>query len=47
VGDALFGAETLLCGIQIWRRREPIMLAFGLAAQLCGFFLFMGGQHER
>ena len=47
VGDALFGAVTLLCAIQIWRRREPIMLVFGLAVQLFGFFLFMGGQHER
>jgi len=47
VGDALFGAVTLLCAIQIWRRREPGMLVFGLAVQLFGFFLFMGGQHER
>lgn len=47
VGDALFGAVTLLCAIQIWRRREPIILVFGLAVQLFGFFLFMGGQHER
>ncbi len=47
VGDALFGAVTLLCGIQVWRRREPIILVFGLAVQLFGFFQFMGGQHER
>jgi hypothetical protein len=47
VGDALLGAVTLLCGVQIWRHREPISLFFGLAAQVFGFFTFMGGQHER
>ncbi len=47
VGDVLFGAVTVLCGAQIWRRKEPITLFFGLAVQLFGFFMFMGGQHER
>ena len=47
VGDALFGAVTLLCGVLIWRHREPLALVFGLAVQLFGFFLFVGGQHER
>lgn len=47
IGDVLFGAVTVLCGIQIWRHREPIYLFFGSAVQLFGFFMFMGGQHER
>ena len=47
VGDLLFGAVTVAVGAQIWRRREPVYLFFGLAVQLFGFFLFMGGQHER
>ena len=47
VGDLLFGAVTVAFGAQIWRRREPATLFFGLAVQLFGFFMFMGGQHER
>jgi hypothetical protein len=47
VGDLFFGAVTLAVGAQIWRHREPVTLFFGLAVQLFGFFLFMGGQHER
>lgn len=47
IGDILFGGVTLLVGVQIWRHREPITLVFGMAVQIFGFFLFMGGQHER
>jgi Glycosyltransferase family 87 len=47
VGDALVGAVTVLCGVQIWRHREPLSLVFGMALQLFAFFMFMGGQHER
>ncbi len=46
-GAGLFVAVTLVSGIQIWRHREPLALALGLAVQAFGFFLFMGGQHER
>jgi hypothetical protein len=47
VGDLFFGAVTVAVGARIWRRREPAILFFGLAVQLFGFFVFMGGQHER
>ncbi len=47
VGDLLFAAVTLLCGVQIWRHSAPISLFLGLAVQLFGFFMFMGSQHER
>ncbi|HEV8191619.1 MAG TPA: hypothetical protein VGP82_09060 [Ktedonobacterales bacterium] len=47
IGAALFAALTLLCGIQTWRHREPAYLFFGLALRLFGFFMVMGGQHER
>ncbi len=47
VGAMLFVAVTLVSGIQMWRHRQPIYLALGLAVQAFGFFLFMGGQHER
>jgi hypothetical protein len=47
IGDALFGAVLLLCGLLIWRRRDPAVLALALAVALFGFFMFMGGQHER
>ena len=47
VGDALFGVVLLLCGALIWRRRDPATLALSLAVALFGFFMFMGGQHER
>ena len=47
VGDLLFGAVTVVCGYQIWRRREPIVFLFALAVQIFSFFMFMGGQHER
>jgi hypothetical protein len=46
-GDLLFGVVTLACGYQIWRKREPAVLLFALALQMFGFFMFMGGQHER
>jgi hypothetical protein len=38
---------ALLYNGAIWRHREPIYLCLGLAVQAFGFFLFMGGQHER
>ncbi|HEX6817688.1 MAG TPA: glycosyltransferase 87 family protein [Ktedonobacterales bacterium] len=47
VGDVFFGAVTLLCAVQVWRSREPVVLCFALAVELFGFFLFMGAQHER
>jgi len=47
VGEALFGAVLLLCGALIWRRRDPAVFALALAVALFGFFMFMGGQHER
>jgi hypothetical protein len=47
LGDLLFGAVTVLCGVQVWHHREPIYLFFGLSVQIFGFFMFMGGQHER
>lgn len=47
IGEALFGAVLLLCGALIWRRRDPALLALALAVALFGFFMFMGGQHER
>jgi Gpi18-like mannosyltransferase len=47
VGDVLFAGVTLVCGYQTWRRREPTVLCFALAVQVFGFFMFMGGQHER
>lgn len=47
VGDALFGAVALVSGIQIWRHREPAYFLLGLALESFGFFMFMGGQHER
>jgi Glycosyltransferase family 87 len=47
VGDLLFGLVTLVCCIQIWRHREPVYLFFGMAIEIFGFFMFMGGQHER
>jgi hypothetical protein len=47
VGTLLFVAVTLVCALQIWRHREPFALCLGLAVQAFGFFLFMGGQHER
>jgi Gpi18-like mannosyltransferase len=47
IGTILFAGVTLVSGIQIWRHREPIYLSLGLAVQAFGFFLFMGGQHER
>jgi hypothetical protein len=47
IGDALFGAALLLCGALIWRRRDPAVFALSLAVALFGFFMFMGGQHER
>ncbi len=47
VGDLLFGGVTVAVGVQFWLRREPVILFLGLAVQVFGFFLFMGGQHER
>jgi 4-amino-4-deoxy-L-arabinose transferase-like glycosyltransferase len=47
VGETLFGAVLLLCGALIWRRRDPATFALSLAVALFGFFMFMGGQHER
>jgi Gpi18-like mannosyltransferase len=47
IGDALFGAVLLLCGALIWRRRDSAVFALALAVALFGFFMFMGGQHER
>jgi hypothetical protein len=47
VGEALFGVVLLLCGALIWWRRDPALFALALAVALCGFFMFMGGQHER
>ncbi len=47
IGAILFSGVTLLCAVQVWRHREPISLALGLAVQAFGFFFFMGGQHER
>jgi hypothetical protein len=47
VGEALFGVVLLLCGALIWRRRDPALFALALAVALFGFFMFMGGQHER
>jgi hypothetical protein len=47
LGDALFGVALLLCGALIWRRRDPAVFALALAVAYFGFFMFMGGQHER
>ena len=47
IGEALFGAVLVLCGALIWRRRDPAVFALALAVALFGFFMFMGGQHER
>lgn len=47
VGEILFLGVTVLCCAQIWRRREPITLFLAMAVQIYGFFMFMGGQHER
>lgn len=47
IGDALFGVTALVIGRQIWRHSEPAYLFFGLALVGYGFFMFMGGQHER
>lgn len=47
IGILLFGAVSLVSAIQIWRHREPIYLCLGMAVQVFGFFMFMGGQHER
>ncbi|HLW02796.1 MAG TPA: glycosyltransferase 87 family protein [Ktedonobacterales bacterium] len=47
VGTLLFVGVTLVSAIQIWRHRQPLALCLGLAVQAFGFFLFMGGQHER
>jgi Gpi18-like mannosyltransferase len=47
LGDLLFGAVTVIVCAQIWRHREPIYLFLGMVIQIFGFFMFMGGQHER
>jgi hypothetical protein len=47
IGDALFSVALLLCGALIWRRRDPAIFALALAVAYFGFFMFMGGQHER
>jgi Glycosyltransferase family 87 len=47
IGDALFGLVVLLCCLVVWRRRDPAVFALALAVTLFGFFMFMGGQHER
>jgi len=47
LANALFLVVTLIIALQIWRRREPAYLCFGLAMEAFGFFMFMGGQLER
>lgn len=47
VADALFGVVMLVIGVQMWRREHPAYLCFGLALEVFGFFMFMGGQLER
>lgn len=47
IGDALLGVATLAVAFRLWRRREPAYLCFGLAMEVFGFFMFMGGQLDR